>query len=79
MKLFITALSIGILVGGAVGFAGGIVVFPYLFPPPEVNEIVVIAFFELLVHNAVATTSVFFVFRSIVLICFLFLKWLYFA
>lgn len=35
-------LLIGLLVGGVVGtgfgFALGILVFPYLFPPPEVNE-----------------------------------------
>lgn len=29
---------IGVLVGGVGGFAVGIGVFPYLFPPPEVNE-----------------------------------------
>jgi len=40
MKNFLIALLIGITIGGVGGFAGGIVVFPYLFPPPEVNEVV---------------------------------------
>ena len=37
-------IIIGILIGGVLGvvggFAGGIFVFPYLFPPPQVNEMV---------------------------------------
>ncbi|MEM7292046.1 MAG: DM13 domain-containing protein [Pseudomonadota bacterium] len=40
MKKLIIGLLIGLLAGGFVGFAGGIFVFPYLFPPPEVNETV---------------------------------------
>ena len=31
-------LVVGLIVGAAGGFAVGIVAFPYLFPPPEVNE-----------------------------------------
>ena len=40
MKNFLIALLLGLIIGGAGGFAVGIVVFPYLFPPPEVNEVV---------------------------------------
>lgn len=40
MARVILALVAGLVVGGAVGFAGGILVFPYLFPPPPVNEVV---------------------------------------
>ena len=40
MKNVFIGLLIGILLGGAGGFAGGIFVFPYLFPPPPVNEVV---------------------------------------
>lgn len=38
-NLLIGALA-GIFLGGAVGFAAGIFVFPYLFPPPELDETV---------------------------------------
>lgn len=38
MKNFFIGLLLGIIFGVAGGFAGGIFVFPYLFPPPEVNE-----------------------------------------
>ena len=31
---------LGVIFGGVGGFAGGIFVFPYLFPPPPVNETV---------------------------------------
>jgi hypothetical protein len=40
LKKFFTGLLIGACLGGALGFAGGIFLFPYLFPPPEVNETV---------------------------------------
>ncbi|MGB1110209.1 MAG: DM13 domain-containing protein [Gammaproteobacteria bacterium] len=40
MKRILTALLIGALAGVAGGFALGIFAFPYLFPPPEVNEVV---------------------------------------
>lgn len=40
MKNVVIALFVGLLVGAAGGFAGGIFVFPYLFPPPPVNEVV---------------------------------------
>ena len=38
MKHAIIGFVIGAVLGTGVGFAAGIVVFPYLFPPPEVNE-----------------------------------------
>ena len=34
----VVLLGVGLVVGGAGGFALGIGVFPYLFPPPEVHE-----------------------------------------
>jgi hypothetical protein len=40
MKNLGIGLLLGILLGGAAGFAGGIFVFPYLFPPPPVDELV---------------------------------------
>jgi hypothetical protein len=40
MKSFIIGFFIGGILGIAGGFAGGIFVFPYLFPPPPVNEVV---------------------------------------
>ena len=40
MKNLIRGLLAGIVLGAAAGFAGGIYVFPYLFPPPPVNEVV---------------------------------------
>ena len=38
MQRLIIGLLVGAVVGTGFGFALGIVVFPYLFPPPEVNE-----------------------------------------
>jgi hypothetical protein len=38
MRRLLTGIFIGLCLGGLVGFAGGILVFPYLFPPPPVNE-----------------------------------------
>ena len=38
MKHAIIGFVIGAVLGTGAGFAAGIVVFPYLFPPPEVNE-----------------------------------------
>lgn len=38
MKKIIYSLIIGGIVGGFIGFAGGIVVFPYWFPPPPAME-----------------------------------------
>lgn len=40
MKNFITGFFIGGILGIVGGFAGGIFVFPYLFPPPPVNDVV---------------------------------------
>ena len=40
MKNFIIGFFIGGMLGVVGGFAGGIFVFPYLFPPPPVNEVV---------------------------------------
>ena len=40
MKNFIIGVLIGGVLGVVGGFAGGIFVFPYLFPPPPVNETV---------------------------------------
>ena len=40
MKNFAIGLLAGIIVGGVGGFAAGIFVFPYLFPPPPVHETV---------------------------------------
>ena len=38
MKKIIYSLIIGGIVGGFVGFAGGIFVYPYWFPPPRAME-----------------------------------------
>jgi hypothetical protein len=40
MKNLIIGFFIGGVLGLSAGFAGGIFVFPYLFPPPPVNEVV---------------------------------------
>jgi hypothetical protein len=40
MKNFIIGILIGGVLGVVGGFAGGIFVFPYLFPPPPLNEVV---------------------------------------
>jgi hypothetical protein len=40
MKNVLIGVLLGIILGGIGGFAGGIFVFPYLFPPPPVNETV---------------------------------------
>ena len=40
MKNFIIGIFIGGILGAVGGFAGGIFVFPYLFPPPTLNEAV---------------------------------------
>ncbi len=40
MKKLFAGLFIGLCLGGFAGFAGGIFFFPYLFPPPQVNETV---------------------------------------
>ncbi len=37
---FIGGGILGLLLGAGAGFGLGIVVFPYLFPPPELNEMV---------------------------------------
>lgn len=37
MKTFLH-IAIGLVIGGIAGFGAGIVAFPYLFPPPAVNE-----------------------------------------
>ena len=41
MKNVLIGVLFGVILGGAGGFAGGIFLFPYLFPPPPVNEMVV--------------------------------------
>ena len=38
MKHVLLGFAVGALLGAGVGLAAGIAVFPYLFPPPEVNE-----------------------------------------
>ena len=38
MKHAVIGFAVGAVLGTGIGFAAGIVVFPYLFPPPEVNE-----------------------------------------
>jgi len=40
MKNFITGLFFGAIRGAAGGIAGGVFVYPFLFPPPPVNEFV---------------------------------------
>lgn len=40
MKKILKWLSIGFLLGISAGFMAGIIVFPYLFPPAPVNELV---------------------------------------
>lgn len=40
MKNVLIGVLFGVILGGAGGFAAGIFVFPYLFPPPPVNEVV---------------------------------------
>ena len=40
MKNFIIGILIGGVLGVVGGFAGGIVVFTYMFPPPPLNEVV---------------------------------------
>ena len=40
MKKIIVALIIGVLLGGVGGFVSGLFAFPFLFPPPPVNEVV---------------------------------------
>ena len=40
MKKFFIGSLFGLVLGGFLGFAVGILVFPYLFPPPAVNEVV---------------------------------------
>lgn len=40
MKNFAIGFLAGIIMGGVGGFAAGIFVFPYLFPPPPVHETV---------------------------------------
>ncbi len=40
MKNFIIGILIGAILGSGSGFAAGIFVFPYLFPPPPVHEAV---------------------------------------
>ena len=38
MKTLVLGFAAGVLLGAGCGFAAGIVAFPYLFPPPQVNE-----------------------------------------
>ncbi|MCP5458334.1 MAG: DM13 domain-containing protein [Gammaproteobacteria bacterium] len=40
MLKIVISLLVGLLVGAAGGFAAGIIAFPFLFPPPPVNEMV---------------------------------------
>jgi hypothetical protein len=40
MKNVLIGVLFGIILGGTGGFAAGIFVFPYIFPPPPVNEVV---------------------------------------
>lgn len=40
MKKFLVGALFGLVIGAATGFAAGIFVFPYLFPPPPLNETV---------------------------------------
>ena len=39
MQRLLVGFAIGAVLGTGFGFAVGILVFPYLFPPPEVNEL----------------------------------------
>jgi len=39
MRRLLLGLAFGFMLGGIGGFGAGIFFFPYLFPPPEVNEI----------------------------------------
>jgi hypothetical protein len=41
VKRFFSGLFFGLVLGAMGGFVGGIFVFPFLFPPPPVNEVVV--------------------------------------
>jgi hypothetical protein len=41
VKRFFSGLFFGLVLGALGGFVGGIFVFPFLFPPPPVNEMVV--------------------------------------
>ena len=54
MKNFIIGFFIGGILGVVGGFAGGIFVFPYLFPPPPVNEVV-----ESQIRNAIVASGSF--------------------
>jgi hypothetical protein len=38
VKRILVSVFVGLIVGGFVGFAGGIFVYPYWFPPPAANE-----------------------------------------
>ncbi len=38
MKYAVIGFAVGAMLGAGFGFVAGIAVFPYLFPPPEVNE-----------------------------------------
>ena len=40
MNRFSFGLVVGVILGIGSGFGAGIVLFPFLFPPPEVNEVV---------------------------------------
>lgn len=40
MKRFLLGLAAGVLLGALGGYAAGIFTFPYLFPPPPLNETV---------------------------------------
>lgn len=40
MKKIIISLFVGVTLGAVVGFAIGIITFPYIFPPPELDEMV---------------------------------------
>ena len=38
LKAYFVGILLGVIMGAGGGFATGILVFPFLFPPPEVNE-----------------------------------------
>ena len=38
LKAYFIGMLLGVIMGAGGGFATGILVFPFLFPPPEVNE-----------------------------------------